>query len=86
MSTDTEDLRRIISELRSAIVVPQDRRLWGMGEIADYSGYSVSTVQQRIACLPSFPEAIRALDNAQPRWVAAEVMEWFESRRKRRAA
>lgn len=80
----TEELATIVRELRAAIVVPAERRLWSMAEIADYSGYSVSTVQQRIVCLTDFPDAITVDQAAQPRWPAGEVMEWFESKRRSR--
>lgn len=76
------DLQHLVRELRSAIVVPHERRLWGLAEIADYSGFSASTVQQRHACLPDFPAAIRVDDGSQPRWVASEVWAWYEGRRR----
>lgn len=79
----TDDLVAILRELRASLVVPPERRLWGLAEIADYSGYSVSTVSQRIVCLPDFPQAIEAVTKAQPRWPAGEVMDFFESRRRK---
>lgn len=78
------DITELVRELRAALVVPPERRLWDMAAIADYSGFSASTVQQKIVCLPDFPDAIRAVEGGQPRWPAAEVMEWFESRRRKR--
>lgn len=81
----TEDLAVIVRELRAAIVVPAERRLWGLAEIADYSGYTLSTVQQNYVCKPDFPEAIRVERGAHPRWVAGEVMAWFEGKRKKSA-
>lgn len=81
VTVQVADFQQLLTQLRAAIVVPQERRLWGMAEIADYSGYSISTVQQRICCKPNFPKAIRVDAGAQPRWVAAEVMGWFEERK-----
>lgn len=80
MST-AEQISDLVQVLRATMVVPADRRLWGIAEIADYSGYSSSNVQQNIICLPSFPKRIKVDGRAQPRWPAGEVMDWFESRR-----
>lgn len=80
---EAEALVQVVRELRAAIVVPAERRLWGMAEIADYSGYSVSHVAQKIVCLPGFPDAVRVDKSSQPRWPAGEVMSWFEGRRRK---
>jgi predicted DNA-binding transcriptional regulator AlpA len=74
-------IEQLAERLRNLGVVPAERRLWGYEQIADYSGYSVSNVQQRICCRPDFPQRITAMPGAQPRWPAGEVMSWFEARR-----
>lgn len=78
------DVRAILGALHASMRIPPERRLWGMTEIAEYSGYSPSTVQQRIVCLPTFPKRIKADATSQPRWPAGEVMKWFEGRRETR--
>lgn len=80
---EAEALAQVVRELRAAIVVPAERRLWGMAEIADYSGYSVSHVSQKIVCRTDFPDAIRVDKSSQPRWLAGEVMGWFEGKRRK---
>lgn len=75
-----EDLAAIATAVRATMCIPVERRLWGIAEIADYSNYSASTVQQHIVCLPTFPKRIKFDAKAQPRWPAGEVMDWFESR------
>lgn len=54
--------------------------LWGMGRVAKYLDRNVQTVRNRIACLPSFPRAIRlpVSGTAQPLYNAAEVMQWAQ--------
>lgn len=81
---DLDKLPDIVRQLRAAIIVPPERRLWGLEEIADYSGYSVSYVRQHLVCQTSFPEPIHAAGaRSNPRWVAGEVMCWFENKRKK---
>lgn len=75
---EVDVLDQLAQRLRTVASVPAERRLWGYDQIAEYSGYSLSTLQQRICCLPDFPKRIQALPGAQPRWVAGEVMAWFE--------
>jgi predicted DNA-binding transcriptional regulator AlpA len=78
----TPELATLVRELRAAVRVPSERRLYDVEAIAEYSGYSPSTVQQRHTCLPGFPVPIR-IEGGQPRWVAAEVWQWYEQQRGR---
>lgn len=73
--------QQLLTAIRSTSAVPPNRRLWSITEIALYCGKSESTVQQRVVCLPSFPARIKEYPGAQPRWVAGEVMDWFEEQR-----
>lgn len=85
-STELDTINEIVTKLQAAMSVPQARRLWGVEEIAAYSGYAVSTVQQTIVCRVDFPDAIRLRDNGEPRWVASKVMDWFEGHEGRHKA
>lgn len=54
--------------------------LWSIATIAERTGYKRRAVE-KIVTLPDFPAPIRATgENARPRWVAAQVMAWFEGR------
>lgn len=56
-------------------------QLWTIAAIAERTGYKRRAVE-KIVARPDFPPPIRATgDDARPRWVAAEVIAWFESRR-----
>lgn len=56
--------------------------LWNTAAIAERTGYTRRYVEEKIVPRPDFPEPIRATgEGAKPRWVASEVMAWFESRR-----
>jgi predicted DNA-binding transcriptional regulator AlpA len=59
--------------------------LWNISTIAERTGYKRRAVE-RIVSMPDFPAPIRATgDDARPRWVASEVMAWFEGRREQAA-
>lgn len=81
----TEAFQTLVTELNAAIAqastIPVERRLWSMATIARYAEKSVSTIQQRVVTRPDFPNPVREYPGAQPRWVAREVMDWFESKR-----
>lgn len=56
--------------------------LWGTAEIAERVSLARRYVQARIVTQPDFPAPIRATgEDAKPRWVASEVIQWFEARR-----
>jgi predicted DNA-binding transcriptional regulator AlpA len=59
--------------------------LWNIAAIAERTGYKRRAVE-KIVARPDFPMPIRATgDDARPRWVAAEVIAWFEGRRQQAA-
>lgn len=56
--------------------------LWNTVEIAERTGYTRRYVEEKIVSRPDFPAPIRATgDDARPRWVASEVVAWFQARR-----
>jgi hypothetical protein len=66
---------------RIAPKIPFEVRLWGIEQIAAYLELSAKSVQERIVCLPGFPDAIRlpaAKGTTKPRWKACEVVSWVE--------
>jgi hypothetical protein len=58
------------------------RELWGYDEIAAYSKYERNYVQNVITAQPAFPKPIRVLNEGRghPRYIAGQVMQWFEDR------
>jgi predicted DNA-binding transcriptional regulator AlpA len=58
--------------------------LWNTAAIAERTGYSRRYVEEKIVARPDFPTPIRAT-GGKPRWVAAEVVSWFEARREQAA-
>lgn len=59
------------------------RELWGYDEIAAYSKYERNYVQNVITAQGDFPKPIRVLKDGRghPRYIASDVMAWFEGRR-----
>ena len=58
------------------------RELLDVDHIAAYAKLAASHVAQRIVTQPDFPAPIRPLGpRSHPRWVAGEVMGWFEARK-----
>ena len=84
--TPEELVTKLAETLRAGVAVPADRRLWSIATIAEYTGFSVSTVAQRHVCRPDFPDAIRVDAGAAPRWPAREVIDWYEGKRATPAA
>lgn len=74
-----------MKELQSALrlVALGGRELWGFDEIAAYAKFERNYVVNVITALPDFPKAIRVLGEGRghPRYVASEVMTWFEGRK-----
>lgn len=69
----------ILAAIREVSAIPAERRLWSLATIAEYSELSVSHVAQVIAARPDFPKPVRPCGTGKPRWVAGEVVRWFES-------
>lgn len=63
-------------------LITHPRALWSIRTIAKWGEYSVSHTAQQIVTHPDFPKPIRVLgDKGKPRWMAGEVMAFFEGRR-----
>lgn len=74
-------LETIATALQRLAAGNNPRELWGYLEIAAYSKYEYNYVVNVIAAQPGFPKPIRAVaPRSQPRYIAGEVMAWFESR------
>lgn len=59
--------------------IPLNVDLWDMSMIAAFLKRDTQVVRERMACLPSFPKAIRLPTKngrAQPLYKAKEIIEW----------
>lgn len=55
--------------------------LWNIATICERTGLKRRSIE-KIVARPDFPMPIRPTgDDARPRWVASEVVSWFEGRR-----
>lgn len=84
MSTTPENLplEAITAAIRAAAL--GGRELWGYDEIAAYSKFERNYVVNVIAAKPDFPKPIRAVNaRSHPRYIANEVMAWFEGKQER---
>lgn len=65
--------------------IPLSIDLWDMSMVASYFKRDPQVVRQTIACLPSFPKAIRlpSKGKAQPLYNASEVIEWAQKHREK---
>lgn len=66
--------------------IPLSVDLWDMATIAQYLKRDPQVVRERMACLPSFPKAIRLPTKAgrsQPLYQAADVIAWARSYQER---
>jgi hypothetical protein len=63
--------------------IPLAVDLWDMEMLAQYFKRHAQSVRQNIACLPSFPKAIRLPTKARshPLYNAKEVIEWANRHR-----
>lgn len=62
--------------------IPLSIDLWDIATIATYLKRDPQVVRERMACLPSFPKAIRLptkTGRAQPLYNAQEVIKWVQS-------
>lgn len=73
--------RAMIEAIRQVAQIPTDRRLWSLATIAAYAELSESHVAQKVVSKPGFPRPIRLDGNGHPRWLAGEVMAYFEASR-----
>lgn len=72
---------QLAAAIRQASIIPSERRLWDVEQIAAYVGVSASTVYRTMICKPGFPEAVK-IEGGPLRWVAGEVMDWTERQRR----
>ena len=66
--------------------IPLAVDLWDIATIAAYLKREPGTVREQMACLPSFPKAIRlptSKGRAQPLYNAKEVIAWAQSYREK---
>lgn len=81
----------LIERLEAAIArmnqpaVPLSEQLWDMAAVAAYFRRNVQVVRESMACLPSFPKAIRlpSKGRAHPLYNAGEVIEWAKKHREK---
>lgn len=80
MSTAPEHIDALAAALR--LVALGGRELWGFDEIAAYAKYERNYVVNFITAQPDFPKPIRIGKDGRghARYIASEVMAWFESR------
>lgn len=84
MSANPNHLDTIAAALQRLALAGNPRELWGYAEIAVYSKYEFNYVANIITNLPDFPKPIRTVnERSQPRYVAGQVMEWFEARQEK---
>jgi predicted DNA-binding transcriptional regulator AlpA len=79
MSAAPEKIDQLAAALR--LVALGGRELWGFDEIASYSKFERNYVVNYITAQPDFPKPIRLGKERRghPRYIAHEVMTWFES-------
>ncbi len=78
-----ELLISILEELRTTKV---PKRLWSLADIAAYLSRSKITIQQRVACKPDFPDAVRIPTSAGklgPLWYQDEVKAYVKRHQKK---
>lgn len=79
---DNDLIERIATAVAQHIKpeIPVSIALWDLTTVATYLNRSTQMVRTTVACLPSFPKAIRlpSASKAQPLYKAIEVMDWAE--------
>ncbi|OEZ85610.1 hypothetical protein JAB8_37920 [Janthinobacterium sp. HH106] len=86
--TDVDLIERLADAVaqRMAPSIPLAVDLWDIATIAAYLKREPGTVREQMACLPSFPKAIRlptSKGRAQPLYNAKEVIAWVQSYREK---
>jgi hypothetical protein len=82
-----ELLEKLLAKISApAPTIPIAIDLWDIASIAAYLKRDPQVVRERMACLPSFPKAIRLptkTGRAQPLYKATEVIAWTNSHQER---
>lgn len=78
MSANPQNIEALAAALR--LVAIGGRELWSFDEIAAYSKYERNYVVNVLTAQPDFPKPVRVLKGSHPRYIASEVMGWFEAR------
>lgn len=82
MSALPDNIASLAAALR--LVAIGGRDLWGFDEIAAYCKFERNYVANVITAQPDFPKPIRVGGpRGHPRYVASEVMAWFEAHQER---
>jgi len=86
--SDIDLIERLAEAVAQRITppIPLVVDLWDIATIATYLKREPGTVREQIACLPSFPKAIRlptSKGRAQPLYNAKEVIAWVQSYREK---
>ena len=87
MDTKNQEIVSLLTEILN-LLRKQDKpnRLWDAQDVGDYMGLSKASVQQRIICLPDFPDSIRiptgtsargSQTYTDPRWDQKDVILWI---------
>ncbi|WUR15659.1 hypothetical protein E7V67_011320 [[Empedobacter] haloabium] len=86
--SETDLIERLATALAERIrpTIPLSVDLWDIATIAAYLKRDPQSVRERMACLPSFPKAIRLPTKngrSHPLYHAAEVIKWVEGYREK---
>ena len=86
--SETDLIERLANAVAKHITPPMpiEIDLWDTATIATYLKRSPGVVRECMACLPSFPKAIRLPTKggtAQPLYNASEVIKWAQSYREK---
>lgn len=78
MSANPDNIASLTQALR--LVALGGRDLWGFDEIAAYAKFERNYVANFVTAQPDFPRPIRLAQKGHPRYIASEVMAWFEGK------
>jgi hypothetical protein len=70
---------------QGANLIPLEHQLWDNDEVGRYLHRSPKVVRETLACLPSFPKAIRLPSKgvARPLYIAADVITWAKKHKEK---
>ena len=83
--SDTDLIERLAAAVAEHVKpeIPVEIALWDLPTVAAYFKRSSQMVRTTLACLPSFPKAIRlpSAGKAQPLYKASEIIDWAQKYR-----